>query len=113
MAGRMSTTCGVCAGLALAACGGQRGADGAANDDPEELQALLHDEPLTGPAAAPGAGRSAISPPNTLFPREYWQLDDCSPDRAELFSSSSGEGAPARAASSSRSPRTASTPRPR
>lgn len=91
MVGRVFTTC-VCAGLVLAACGGPRD-PGEADDDPEELQALLQDEPLTGPAAAPGAGPSAIAPPSTLFPREYWQFDDCSPDRAELFSSTSGDGA--------------------
>lgn len=89
MVGRVFTTC-VCAGLALAACGGQRGPDGAADDDPEELQALLHDEPLTGPATAPGAGPSAIAPPNPLFPREFWQFDDCSPDRSELFPANFG-----------------------
>jgi hypothetical protein len=69
--------------MVLGACGG-----GAVADDIDELQALLRDDPLTGPAAAaPGQTASALDQPPFPLPERMWNFDDCSPDRAELFNS--------------------------
>jgi hypothetical protein len=73
----------ICVGIVLGACGGA-----AAADDVGELQALLRDDPLTGPGTATlGQTASAVEQPPFLLPERMWKFDDCSPDRAELFNS--------------------------
>ncbi|HEX7839257.1 MAG TPA: LamG domain-containing protein, partial [Kofleriaceae bacterium] len=93
MDGRTFKAFGMCVGLVLAACGSQRDTSGDAEDDPAELQALLRDDPLGGVASPPPTAPSAIAPPNTLLPQRFWSFDDCSPDRAELFSANPAETA--------------------
>ena len=78
--------------VVLAACGGDGASDGTADDDAEELQALLRDDPLTGAAAsARGEKVATIAPPNIFLPQRMWKFDDCSPDRSELFNFGGGE----------------------
>lgn len=56
-------------------------------EDLDELQALLHDEPLTAPVGVPSTAVSALLQPPAVFTMGHWTFDDCAPFRAGLASS--------------------------
>jgi hypothetical protein len=81
----MFTVFGICTGLVLGACGADRDRD----DDVDELQALLRDDALTGPASATRTTASTIRQPFDLSLRR-WAFEDCTPERTELFGTGGG-----------------------
>lgn len=76
---------GICLVLAAGASCTDRALDGP--DDQGELQALLHDQPLTAPGSVPAVTVSALVQPPTTATLGHWTFDDCDPFRAGLASS--------------------------
>lgn len=87
MTRRTCKASGIWLGLAVVACG--HGGVDPADDDPEELRALLRDDPLALPVGVSRAPTPAITQPLPFFPRGYWTFDDCEPGRTDLFNAES------------------------
>jgi len=77
----------LCIGILLAGSGCADHAPDS-SEDPEELQALLRDEPLTAPAIVRAARVSALVQPPITFTTVHWTFDDCDSFRAGLASAS-------------------------